>query len=199
MKNTDISIYVPVYNGEKTIERCIYSILNQSLKPKNILVVNDYSSDNSLQILKKFEKNIQILNNPKNFGLSYTRNFAINELKSRFIASIDADVELEKNWLEILYSCMIKNNATLIGGRMYEKNIENPFNYWRALRIGQQWGDQDVVNPKFVFGCNNLLDTEKINKKNVYKIEGDYFKTNGEDIEFSKFLKKKKIKNILLL
>ena len=170
MKNTDISIYVPVYNGEKTIERCIYSILNQSLKPKNILVVNDYSSDNSLQILKKFEKNIQILNNPKNFGLSYTRNFAINELKSRFIASIDADVELEKNWLEILYSCIIKNNATLIGGRMYEKNIENPFNYWRALRIGQQWGDQDVVNPKFVFGCNNLLDTEKINKKNVYRI-----------------------------
>ena len=194
MKNTDISIYVPVYNGEKTIERCIYSILNQSLKPKNILVVNDYSSDNSLQILKKFEKNIQILNNPKNFGLSYTRNFAINELKSRFIASIDADVELEKNWLEILYSCIIKNNATLIGGRMYEKNIENPFNYWRALRIGQQWGDQDVVNPKFVFGCNNLLDTEKINKKNVYRIEGDYFKTNGEDIEFSKFLKKKKLK-----
>ena len=50
MKNTDISIYVPVYNGEKTIERCIYSILNQSLKPKNILVVNDYSSDNSLKI-----------------------------------------------------------------------------------------------------------------------------------------------------
>ena len=56
---------------------------------------------------------------------------------------------------------MIKNNATLIGGRMYEKNIENPFNYWRALRIGQQWGDQDVVNPKFVFGCNNLLDKRK--------------------------------------
>ena len=56
MKNTDISIYVPVYNGEKTIERCIYSILNQSLKPKNILVVNDYSSDNSLQILKNLKK-----------------------------------------------------------------------------------------------------------------------------------------------
>ena len=62
MQNNDISIYVPVYNGEKTIEKCIYSILNQSLKPNNILVVNDCSNDNTLQILKKFDKNIQILN-----------------------------------------------------------------------------------------------------------------------------------------
>ena len=39
MKNTDISIYVPVYNGVKTIEKCVNSILNQTLKPKNILII----------------------------------------------------------------------------------------------------------------------------------------------------------------
>ena len=45
MINTDISIYVPVYNGEKTIEKCVNSILNQTLKPKNILIINDCSND----------------------------------------------------------------------------------------------------------------------------------------------------------
>ena len=42
MINTDISIYVPVYNGEKTIEKCVNSILNQTLKPKNILIIKKY-------------------------------------------------------------------------------------------------------------------------------------------------------------
>ena len=55
MKNTNISIYVPVYNGEKTIERCINSILEQSIKPSNILILNDSSTDNTLEILKKYE------------------------------------------------------------------------------------------------------------------------------------------------
>ena len=45
MINTDISIYVPVYNGEKTIEKCVNSILNQTLKPNKILIINDCSSD----------------------------------------------------------------------------------------------------------------------------------------------------------
>ena len=55
MKNTNISIYVPVYNGEKTIERCINSVLDQSIKPSNILILNDSSNDNTLKILKNYD------------------------------------------------------------------------------------------------------------------------------------------------
>ena len=194
MKNTDISIYVPVYNGEKTIERCIDSILEQSIKPRDILILNDCSNDNTLEILKNYEGLISVKSNVSNIGLSYSRNIAVNELKTRYIASIDADVELDKNWLEILYSSILKNDATLAGGRMYEKYVNNPFNHWRSLRIGQQWGDKDLTDPSFIFGCNNILDTERIGKKDIYLFEGDYFKTNGEDLEFCKYLKKKKLK-----
>ena len=190
MINTDISIYVPVYNGEKTIEKCVNSILNQTLKPKNILIINDCSNDNTLKILEKYGDKIKIYSNSKNRGVSYCRNLAINELGTRFIASIDADVELTNSWLETLYSKMKKNKITLIGGRMFEKNIDNPCNYWRSLRIAQQWGDKDIINPNFVFGCNNLLDTNNIEIKNIFNFQGDYFKTNGEDIEFSNYLKK---------
>ena len=88
MINTDISIYVPVYNGEKTIEKCINSILNQTLKPKNILIINDCSKDLTIKILKKYKDKIKIHNNTKHYGLSFSRNFAINNLETRFIASI---------------------------------------------------------------------------------------------------------------
>ena len=125
MINTDISIYVPVYNGEKTIEKCVNSILNQTLKPKKILIINDCSNDNTLEILKKYGDKIKICSNSKNKGVSYCRNFAINDLGTRFIASIDADVELASSWLETLYSKMQKYNITLIGGRMFEKYIDN--------------------------------------------------------------------------
>ena len=199
MKNTNISIYVPVYNGEKTIERCINSILEQSIKPSNILILNDSSTDNTLEILKRYEGLIRIKSNPSNLGLSYSRNIAVNELKTRYIASIDADVELNKYWLEILYSNILKNDATLAGGRMYEKYLNNPFNHWRSLRIGQEWGDKDLNDPSFIFGCNNILDTERIEKKDIYLFDGDYFKTNGEDLEFCKYLKKKKFKTILFI
>ena len=85
---------------------------------------------------------------------------------------------------------MQTNKITLIGGRLFEKYVDNPY-YWIA-KIGQQWGDKDIVNPSFVFGCNNLLDTNNLDRKNIFNLEGDYFKTNGEDIEFSKYLKEKK-------
>ena len=194
MINTDISIYVPVYNGEKTIEKCVNSILNQTLKPKNILIINDCSNDSTLEILKGYGDKIKIYNNSKNRGVSFCRNLAINKLETRFIASIDADVELDSSWLETLYFKMQKNKITLIGGRMFEKYVDNPCNYWRSLRIAQQWGDEDILNPNFVFGCNNLLDTNNIEIRNIFNLQGEYFKTNGEDIEFSKYLKEKKLK-----
>ena len=194
MKNTDISIYVPVYNGEKTIEKCLNSILSQTLRPDNILVVNDFSNDRTSEILKKYGEKIVVHDNSKNYGLSFSRNFAINRLNSRYIASIDADVELDPKWLEILYEDMQKNQITFIGGRMFEKYIDNPCNLWRSIRIGQQWGDKSLSNPNFVFGCNNLLDTKNLNKKKIYNLDGEYFKTNGEDIEFSISLKKKNFK-----
>ena len=194
MKNKDISIYVPVYNGEKTIEKCLNSILNQTLRPDNILVVNDFSNDRTSEILKKYGEKIVVHHNSKNCGLSFSRNFAINKLNSRYIASIDADVELDPKWLEILYEDMQKNQITFIGGRMFEKYIDNPCNLWRSIRIGQQWGDKSLSNPNFVFGSNNLLDTKNLNKKKIYNLDGEYFKTNGEDIEFSISLKKKNFK-----
>ncbi len=188
--NSKISVYVPAYNAEKTIETCINSILNQTIRPDTILIINDCSTDETAKILNTFDTKIQVIHNRANLGLSRSMNIANEYLKTRYIAKIDADVELTTNWIEILLKKIEQEKATLIGGKMYEKYLKNPFNHWRSLRLKQNWGEEDISNPKFIFGCNNILDTEKIQKNSKYRDDLEYFKTNGEDIEFSNYLKK---------
>jgi glycosyltransferase involved in cell wall biosynthesis len=191
--NIDISFYIPAYNAEKTIQKCVDSILNQTISAKKILVINDCSTDNTKKILLSYGKKVEIIDNPKNLGVSYARNLATSHLKTKYVASIDADVELTKNWTKILVSKSEENHVTLIGGKLYEKYIDNSYNLWRSLRLKQNWGNKDLLNPKFVFGCNNILDTSKIIIKDNYRNDLEYFKTNGEDVEFSNSLKNQKL------
>ena len=188
--SSEISIYVPAFNAEHTIRACINSILSQTVKPQEILIINDASTDNTQNILLEFGNKIKIIKNSSNLGLSHSMNIANNNLKTKFIAKIDADVELASNWIELLMKIMLSENVTLIGGKMYEKFTNNSFNLWRSKRLKQNWGEYDLSNPKFIFGCNNILNTSKLNDNKKYRTDLDYFKTNGEDIEFSNFLKK---------
>ena len=188
--NSQISIYIPAFNAESTIRVCLNSILAQTLKPFEILVINDASTDNTKNIRIEFGDKITIIENPTNLGVSHSMNLANNHLKTKFIGKIDADVELNSNWIEILMKKMIDENITLIGGKMYEKFLDNTHNLWRSKRLKQNWGEHDLSNPNFIFGCNNILDCSKLGNIQKYRTDLDYFKTNGEDIEFSNYLKK---------
>jgi len=185
----EISIYVPVFNGEKTIKECLDSIFEQTLMPSKVLIINDNSTDNTKKILENYPKKIEIINNDKNEGVSYSRSLAVNYLQTKYIASIDADVVLSKEWLDKVFKSMKKNNATLVGGKLYEKYDYKPCNYWRSLRLKQNWGEKDILNPKFIFGCNNILDITNLDLSKIYNNDHEYYKLNGDDTELCKFLK----------
>lgn len=188
--NNDISIYIPVFNGEKTIETSLNSVLEQTLKPKTILVINDNSNDNTIDILNNYKGKIEIINNLENKGLSFSRNLAVNHLKTKYIASIDSDVMLSNEWLEKVFKSLQKNSATLAGGKMYEKYINNSCNFWRSIRLKQNWGEKDIINPEVIFGCNNILNTTNLDLQKIYNNKNEYFKLNGEDTELCKMLRK---------
>ena len=192
--NSFVSIYIPAFNAENTIRECLNSVLDQSLKPEEILVINDGSTDNTSKILMEFKDKISVINNPINLGVSESMNIANKFLKTKFIGKIDADVELSKDWLKTLMRKMLDEKITLIGGKMYEKFLKNPNNLWRSRRLKQNWGEQDLEDPKFIFGCNNILNNSNFKKLKKYRTDLDYFKTNGEDIEFSNYLKKNNYK-----
>jgi len=186
--SNNISLYIAAYNAEKTIEKSIKSILQQTLKPKEIIIINDCSTDKTLNLLKKFSQ-IKIINNKKNYGLAKSRNIALKYSKYNFLASIDSDVVCKKNWLETLFNTMVKKKADLIGGKLIDKYIKEPANHWRSYYLKQNWGDKQINNPQFIFGANFLLNKKKIKSLNIKYNET--FRTNGEDVNFSKVLKSK--------
>ena len=96
-----VSIVVPIYNSEKYIGRCINSIINQSYRNLEIILINDGSKDNSLNICKKFAKQDKriILLNQNNNGVSAARNAGIDIAKGEYISFIDADDSVEKNYI----------------------------------------------------------------------------------------------------
>lgn len=107
------SIIIPIYNTEKYIERCINSVLNQTYDNYEIILINDGSTDNSQEIIKKYKNNKKIkIINQKNYGLSYSRNMGIKESKGNYILFLDSDDYYELDLLKILNETI--NNQEII-------------------------------------------------------------------------------------
>ena len=121
-----ISIIVPVYNSSRSIEKCINSLQRQTYKNIEIICVNDGSTDNSLEILKKMKKKDKriIVIDKKNEGVSIARNVGIRQSKGDFISFVDADDWVEENSIERLYDAMIKYNVDVVRGN-YQVERQN--------------------------------------------------------------------------
>ena len=102
-----VSVIVPVYNTENYLKKCLDSLVNQTLKDIEIIVINDCSTDNSKKILEKYQekyKNIKLINNPKNKGIGYNRNLGIEKAKGEYISFVDSDDYVELNMLDVMYN-----------------------------------------------------------------------------------------------
>lgn len=101
-----VSAIVPVYNGEEFIESCIKDILNQTLKNIELILINDGSKDNTLEICQKYveyDSRITLINQ-ENKGVSRARNNGINKAKGKYICFIDSDDRIKEDYLENLYN-----------------------------------------------------------------------------------------------
>ena len=110
--NKLVSIITPSYNSAKFIKQCIESVIAQTYTNWEMLIVDDYSADNSLQILKKYnDKRIQLIELDKNVGASESRNVAIRKAKGKYIAFLDSDDLWEPQKLEKQISFMEKEDV----------------------------------------------------------------------------------------
>lgn len=109
----ELSIIVPVHNCEKYIEKCINSILNQTFKDFELILVNDGSSDNSGKVcdyFKEADSRIKVIHQ-KNMGVSVARNVGLDISNGKYIGFIDGDDYIEKDMYEFLYSNIKKYEA----------------------------------------------------------------------------------------
>ena len=91
------SFILCVFNGEKTINNCINSILNQTYSDFELIIINDGSLDNTLNIINLIKDNRIKLVNQKNHGLSYSRNVGIKNSKGKYILFVDSDDTISNN------------------------------------------------------------------------------------------------------
>jgi glycosyltransferase involved in cell wall biosynthesis len=128
MKNKPIiSILVPIYNAEKYLGKCLESIISQSYKNLEIILVDDGSTDNSLAICKGYAESDSRIKwfTQLNKGIIETRNVLMSKITGQFFAFIDADDFFEPNAIEILLTLILENDADLARGSFRSVDLES--------------------------------------------------------------------------
>ena len=124
---SDISIIVPAYNAEKYIKTCLESLVNQTKKEIEIIVVNDGSTDKTEKIIKSFKDDRIKYYSNTNHGIGYTRNFGIDKSNSDYIMFVDSDDYLRKDACEILYDKITNEYLDVVicdFYRVYDTKVE---------------------------------------------------------------------------
>ena len=127
MENEEIkvSVVIPVYNTEKYVREAVESIMNQTVRELEIIIINDGSTDNSLQVVEELaaaDSRIQVYSQT-NQGLSMARNAGITHAHGRYIYFMDSDDLLEKDAMELCYNkCEEKelDKIVMVGDRSYD-------------------------------------------------------------------------------
>lgn len=112
--NKLISIIINVYNGEKYINKCLDSVINQTYTNLEILIINDGSTDKTLEICEKYkDERIKIITT-ENQGLSFSRNTGIDNAKGEYLYFVDVDDFIELDTIEYLYNLSQKYDADIV-------------------------------------------------------------------------------------
>ena len=186
-----ISVIIPIYNMEKYLKECLNSVINQTLKDIEIICVNDGSIDNSLTILKEYEKKdkrIKIINQ-KNSGVAIARNRAIDISKGEFIAFLDSDDKIINNAsLENLYYTAVNNNVLISGGNsisyingkkkrldhfkkggiVYYTDFQKPYYFWKYIYNSKFLKENKIYFPNYSCFEDPIFFVKAMNEAKIF-------------------------------
>ena len=175
-----VSVIVPIYNVEKYLEKCINSLLSQTLEDIQIILVNDGSKDNSGNIAREYEKNNKnriIYVEKENGGLSDARNHGLKYATGDFIAFLDSDDYIEKNAYEEMYNKAIEENADYV-------ECDFIWEFPNKIRVDKQYpykNKKEMLSFVRVVAWNKLIKRQLITDNNLEFPKGLRY----EDVEFA--------------
>ncbi len=199
MEKEKISVLVPVYNSEKYLTRCIESILNQTYKNIELIIVNDGSNDKSYEIIEEYKKRdnrIKALHT-ENKGVSYARNLGLDSASGDFLAFVDSDDYIDEDYLETLYKYLKNENAdiSMCNCKFIEENLNKSYTKTFGINNILVMNNEEAVENLFYYNYMRHSPWGKLYKKDIF--EGCRYKINRqyEDLEltYKLFLKAKKL------
>ena len=178
--NIKISIVVPVYNAEKYLDECITSILNQTYNNFELILINDGSIDNSLEICNKYslgDNRIKVINKI-NEGVSRARNIGIEVSTGDYLMFVDSDDTIQKNSLDIIVDNIKKYSSDILIFGLAHYNFYNESIISSSIRM---WNEEAILsiddfknNFRFLFNtldlfssCNKCFNLHTIKKNNI--------------------------------
>ena len=175
-----VSVIVPIYNVEGYIEKCLETLVNQTLDDIEIILVNDGSKDNSALIAKKYlekypEKIVYL--EKENGGLSDARNYGMPYAKGEYIAFLDSDDYVEKDMYEKMYEIAKKENSDMVECDFYWEYPDK-----KKEDIGKIYsGKNEMLEKIRVVAWNKLIKREILEKTKIQFPKGYRY----EDVEFT--------------
>jgi glycosyltransferase involved in cell wall biosynthesis len=182
-----VSVYIPAYNSAEFLRRAIDGLLAQTLPADEILVIDDGSRDATAEIAASYPA-VTLVRHARNSGLGAARNTGFRTASNELVASLDADCVPDPGWLAGLARHFDDPKVAGVGGRLIEGNQSTVADRWRRAHMAQDWGDQPLDNPKFLFGCNNMFRKSAVWETGGYN---ESMRTNGEDTDISQRLRDK--------
>ncbi|TGN27133.1 glycosyltransferase [Empedobacter tilapiae] len=182
--NPLLSVIVPVYNTEKYVSKCLDSILNQTLKDIEIIVINDGSKDNSQQIIDEYcKKDNRIKSTIKdNGGLSEARNVGIEKALGEFIAFVDSDDYIDLEMFEKMIDLAKKHQSEIVLCDLVK--VDENGREFRYLPQSPQLLNKIVLKDDFtIFGEMSCFACNKIFKKSLFENHKFKLGIHFEDIE----------------
>lgn len=194
MEKDLVTIIIAIYNAEKYLDKTINSVLNQTYKNFELILIDDGSKDNSLEICEKYknkDNRIRLIKQ-ENLGVSASRNKGLEIANGEFICFMDADDYIEQNMLEEYIGIYKKYNYDLIvSGYFSEIDLDNNISYDKIYLPNKRYSTIDQIKEDFVLMWDKHLlynIWNKFYKKSLideYNIR--FIKQNwGEDIEFNR-------------
>lgn len=167
-----VSVLMTVYNAEKYVEKALLSIIEQTYRNLEIIVVNDGSTDSTKSIVEKLnrlDKRIKLINLKKNVGPSLASNVGIEQLNSNYVARMDADDISLPNRIEKQLDFLLKNpKVVVVGGKSY---LMNEF----GQMIGKKdypTANKDIYSSLFYMNSiqhpNCMINRKLLPKKRIY-------------------------------
>lgn len=169
-KQPIVSIVVPVYNAVRFMDDTIQTVLNQTYQNWELLLVDDCSSDDSVQIIKKYQKKderIKLFKLSENSGAAIARNTGIDKAKGRYLAFLDADDLWVKNKLELQVAFMQEKNAAF-SFTGYEFADENGKPNGKKVHVPQTITYKQALKNTTIWTSTVMLDTHILEKDTIH-------------------------------
>ena len=165
-----ITVIVPVYNVQKYLNKCIKSIINQSYKYLQIILVDDGSTDKSSEICDyyaKIDNRIEVIHK-SNEGLSMARNVALNKAKGRYIGFVDSDDYIEETMYKDLLDAIIKYDTDVSICNFYsvidgKKNVKND------VSVTKLYDKIEILKEILLDNCIQSYAWNKLYKRELFK------------------------------